>query len=224
MKKCLIGLVSLAFLAGCSSDSYDNKAPQVSGVFSGVTYSEAGTPLKVTATAINLAASDLIPSKTLVTLWDERDQQVSYSGIYHQDSNKLTFANEQYECIPDNNLWLCSSVVESFTLSKVTQEAVNIDLVLGSYNALFESELYRVVIAADNKLTVSGVGCEANGSLSYELDGQVLMFELADNALQDACGLDNLTGIMNYVSDNDELFSLEFQTVNAEFPTTWVKQ
>ncbi|MCL1064209.1 hypothetical protein MK852_19005 [Shewanella benthica] len=224
MKKCLISLVSLAFLAGCSSDSDDNKAPRVSGIFSGVTYNEAGTPLKVTATAINLAASDQTPFTTIVTLWDERDQQVSYSGVYHQDSNKLTFSNEKYECIPDNNQWLCSSIVESFTLAKVRLEAVNIDLVLGSYSALFDSESYSVVIAADNKLTVSGAGCEASGSLSYELDGQVLIFELADNALQDVCGLDKLTGIMNYVSDNDELFSLEFQTVNTEFPITWVKQ
>ena len=227
MKKCLIGLFSLAFLASCSSDSDDRKAPQVSGIFSGVTYSEAGTPLKVTATAINLAPSDqtasTTPNKTIITLWDERDQQVSYSGIYHQDSNKLTFANEQYECIPDNNLWLCSSAVESFTLPKITLETVSADALLGSYSALLESEPYQVVIAADNKITILGASCEANGSISYELNEQVLMFELDDNALHDACGFDNLTGIMSYISDNDELFSLEFQSVNTEIPTTWVK-
>ncbi|BAI99993.1 putative periplasmic lipoprotein [Shewanella violacea] len=223
MKKCFIGLVSLAFLAACSSDD-SNKVPQVSGIFSGVTYSEAGAPLKVTATAINLAGSDQTAFTTIVTLWDERDQQISYSGIYHQDSNKLTFANEKYECIPDNNLWLCSSAVESFTLAKVTPEAVSIDLVLGSYSAQLGSDSYGLVIAADNKFTILSAGCEANGSLSYELDGQVLMFELADKTLEDTCGLDNLTGIINYVSDNDELFSLEFQTVNSDIPITWLKR
>ncbi|AQS35253.1 hypothetical protein Sps_00028 [Shewanella psychrophila] len=219
MNKCLLGLMSLALLAGCSSDNDDgNKAPEVSGVFSGVSYSEAGTPLKVTATVINLAASNTI-NETIVTLWDERDRQMSYSGVYHLDSNRLTFANEQYECIPDNNLWLCASAVESFTLPKITLETVSADGLLGSYRAQVESEPYEVTIAADNKMTISGASCEANGSISYELNEQVLMFEMADND----CGFEHLTGIMSYVSDNDELYSLEFQTINTDFPNTWVK-
>ena len=221
MKKCLLGLISIAVLAGCGSDS--NKVPEVSGVFSGVTYSEVGTPIKVTATAINLADSESANNasyQTIVTLWDERDVQVSYSGRYHQASNKLTFANEQYECIPDNNQWRCVSAVDNFTLSKTTPKAVNMDVLLGRYSAQSEFDSYRVVITADEQMTILGTGCEASGSLSYALDEQVLMFELADND----CDFDTRIGIMSYVSDNDELFSLEFQTVDETLPIIWIKQ
>ena len=94
------------------------------------------------------------------------------------------------------------------------------DVLLGRYSAQSEFDSYRVVITADEQMTILGTGCEASGSLSYALDEQVLMFELADNA----CDFDTRIGIMSYVSDNDELFSLEFQTVDETLPIIWIKQ
>lgn len=208
----LVTLLSVSALWGCNSDSDDNEQAQVqSGVYSGVIWANNASP----GGAQVVVQEGVEPQ---LTLWDEREHQVSYLGA--QSDGQINFAATSVSCEMSDQKLVCSNANGSSVLLPITQESADLSNYSGTYQARYSDGLYQMSIDQSGALSLTGVACSSEGSLtiSAALESVVTM-ELAD----DQCIQAGSVNIATIEVDNDSLVSINVQTDSDQFPQVWVK-
>ncbi len=210
-----ITAVPLVFLSGCNSGTDGSNKVQSSiqsGVFQGVIFNDSNTPY---AAKVTIQES----SKALLTLWDDREHQVSYVGIINGD--KVTFSDASVMCQVSGNSYSCEANNRRTNLSIVTDSGVKLTDFSGVYQAGYNNTLYQMDIDSSGHLVLTNGECESEGHirLSTQLEG------VANLSLNDSdCFNSGYIGLVETVRVNDSLFTLNIQSDSPDFPQEWVMQ
>ena len=209
----LISSVTL-LVTGCDDSSSNSPINQpLSGVYSGVNKDDDGNLLQ--AQIINE-----VGQTPLISFWDDRDHQTSYSGKVESSGN-VVFNSVQYECDIQSSSVTCDSPVGSIVLKKENMPLVSLSDYVGTYQANWDDSLYRMEVGSDGKVNITNGQCHAQGviTLSNDIDNLHLF-----SITQDDCGAGNVLGYSQLDVDNESLYSINIQTDNENFPQVWVKQ
>lgn len=208
----LVTLLSLTALWGCDSDSDDNESVHVqSGVYEGVIWANDTSP-----SGAQVVVQEGVDPQ--LTLWDEREHQVSYLGAL--SDGQIDFAAASVSCEMSDQELICSNGNGSSALSPVTLESDDISNYEGTYQARYSDALYQMSIDQQGSLSLSGSSCNSEGSLvtSATVENLVMM-QLTDEQCIE-------TGTLNIITlevDNDSLVSINVQTDSDQFPQVWIK-
>ena len=206
----LVTLLSVSALWGCDSDSDEIKQAQI-GVYEGVIWSDDASP-----DAAQITLQDGV--EPMLTLWDSRDHQVSYLGT--QSVDQITFSAASVSCEVNSNDLSCTNANGSSVLSPVSLETADLSRYAGTYQARYADGLYQMSIYQSGALSLTGVACSGEGSLSISAALEsVVMMELAD----EQCIQTGSVNIATIEVDNDSLVSINVQTDSDQFPQVWVK-
>ncbi len=208
----LVTLLSVSALWGCDSDRDDNEQAQVqSGVYSGVIWAGNASP-----SGAQLVVQESVEPQ--LTLWDEREHQVSYLGT--QSVDQITFSAASVSCEVNSNDLSCTNANGSSVLSPVSLETADLSRYAGTYQARYADGLYQMSIDQSGALSLAGVACSSEGllTISAALES-VVMMELAD----EQCIQTGSVNIATIEVDNDSLVSINFQTDSDQFPQVWIK-
>ncbi|WMN90085.1 hypothetical protein NI382_18610 [Vibrio parahaemolyticus] len=208
----LVTLLSVSALWGCNSDNDDNKQSQVqSGVYSGVIWANNASP-----DGAQVVVQEGVEPQ--LTLWDEREHQVSYLGA--QSDGQINFAAASVSCEMSDQELVCSNANGSSVLLPITQESADLSNYSGTYQARYADGLYQMSIDQSGAIVLTGFACSSEGSLftSAALES-VVMMELFDAQ----CIQTGNVNIATLEVDNDTLVSINVQTDSDQFPQVWVK-
>nr|WP_319552670.1 hypothetical protein [uncultured Vibrio sp.] len=206
----LVTLLSVLALWGCDSDSDEIKQAQ-NGVYEGVIWAGNASP-----SGAQLVVQESVEPQ--LTLWDEREHQVSYLGT--QSGEQITFSSASVSCEMNGTGFTCSSANGSSDLLPVNLENTELSNYAGTYQARYSDGLYQISIDQSGALSLTGVACSSEGSLtiSAALESVVTMELLDEQCIQ--AGSVNIATIE---VDNDSLVSINVQTDSDQFPQVWIK-
>lgn len=216
MKKYLLMIIACLFLSACDrDDNHVKNDNNLVGIYEGVTYDSNNNALKITA----IVNSD---ADILITFWNHRDKQISYQGRYNNDSNDnndVLFSNDEFKCTASDEQWSCSDSNYAFTLLKSEKNKPALTQWSGHYQSLSEQGIYSMEINNANKFTISAMNCQSEGVLRLDPKTHTVMLDILNNG----CGLNEGLNTLQYHDEHGELFSLEFQHIDPNFPITWIK-
>lgn len=208
----VVTLLSAFALWGCGSDSDDKEQVQVqNGVYEGVIWADDASP-----SGAQVVVQEGVEPQ--LTLWDEREHQVSYLGATSGD--QISFSAASVSCEMTDQELVCSNANGSSALTPVTLESADISSYAGTYQARYSDELYQMSIDQSGSFSLSGSACNSEGSItaSDSLDNLVTM-ELTD----EQCIESGTVNIITLEVDNDSLVSINVQTDSDQFPQVWIK-
>lgn len=216
MLKARVSLLLLFLLQAChTQENQITTLPQdVVGVFSGVTLDAQGSPLKIKATVRQGV-------RTLVTFWDSRDRQGSNNATYDVQDQRLSFVNEgiTYQCATDKIDWECHSAFGTFTLQYENQILDELESIAGIYHAQVDNNIYTMQVENTNQVVIKSGSCQAKGELEEDANVGVTILNIQKNS----CDFGELNAYLHYVTDNENLHSLQFESDNYSFPQIWIK-
>ena len=199
-------------LMGCN-DSSDDEPQTSAALYTGTTQDENGNPVEAQVIVEPSQAS-------VLALWDDRDHQMNYAGKQMTVDN-VSFSAAQYQCELIGDKLKCDTPMGEFLLDKQPLVSQPLKNYLGSYQALWDGNLYQIAVESEGLVELTGNNCRSEGqlSLSEQING---LAEL--NIIEGDCGLENFHAYTQLTVENNALYSLNMMTTLTSFPTTWVRQ
>ncbi len=204
----LLVLATVVTLSGCNDNEQDSVQH---GVYQGVIWGDEQQPLKAEVVVQKGKNAQL-------TLWDEREHQLSYVGV--ASGTELTFSTASVRCATTGNGLSCENSNGSTLLSPVASEIADLASFAGRYQSRYLDSNYVMDIDESGAFTVAGNSCSSVGrlSLSTALNGIVNMSWFDDGCLQAGT-----TNLVTLEIDNDSLISVNIQTESDNLPQVWVQ-
>ncbi len=196
-------LMSVSALWGCKSEGQ--------GVFEGVIWSDDSVP-QAAQVIVQMGEAPQL------TLWDEREHQVSYRGVLK--NTQLLFAQASVTCEVSGSDLSCENSNGSSLLMPADSESADIASFSGTYQARFSDELYQMTIDQSGALKITGEKCESEGALLTTIGNESVVNLELDNA---KCLKAGSVNIATLEVDNDSLVSINVQTDSDHFPQVWVQ-
>lgn len=201
-----IALIAVLMLSACHDSETSTRE---TGVYQGIIWSDDAVPF---------AAQVVVQQQeSLLTLWDEREHQTSYSAS--EDPSRVLFSAAAVSCTTSDTTLRCSSNGGDTILTAISPQEVALADFAGSYQARDSDRLLTMTIDNTGVLTLSGEGCTSDGSLTRdEAMPGVVSVTLTDSE----CVAAGRVNLVTLHTDNESLVSINVETSSDNFPQVWV--